>query len=186
MIVTPTELEGVLIIEPKVFGDVRGFFQETYNFERYRQAGIGQRFMQDNRSRSDKGVLRGLHFQQPMAQGKLVSVTRGAIFDVAVDIRSTSRTFGRWTGIEITGDNHRQLWIPAGFAHGFLTLADETDVTYKCTDYYAPQHEHVLAWNDPDVGIVWPNLGGAPRLSEKDRSGLGLAKVKTFFAQLES
>ncbi len=186
MIITPTDLDGVLIIEPKVFGDVRGFFLETYHFERYRQAGIGERFVQDNHSRSDKGVLRGLHFQQPMAQGKLVSVIRGAIYDVAVDIRSNSPTFGRWAGIEITDDNHRQLWVPPGFAHGFLTLSDETDVTYKCTDYYAPEHEYVLAWNDPDVGIVWPNLGSAPRLSEKDRTGLGLAKVRTFVTQQES
>ena len=134
--------------------------------------------MQDNHSRSDKGVLRGLHYQEPAAQGKLVQVLRGAIFDVAVDIRRGSPSFGRWTATELSGENHRQLWIPPCFAHGFLTLTDETDVIYKCTDLYAPQHEHTLLWSDPAIGIAWPELNAAPRLSAKDLAGVRLADLK--------
>lgn len=176
MRVTPTSLDGVLLIEPKVFGDPRGFFIETYRRERYRAAGIAYDFVQDNWSRSDRGVLRGMHFQEPRAQGKLIQVVRGAIFDVAVDIRRGSPSFGRWTGVELSGDAPRQLWVPPGFAHGFLTLADRTDVFYKCTDSYAPECEHCLIWNDPAVDIAWPDLGIPPRLSAKDAAGVRLAK----------
>ncbi len=178
MRVTPTELDGVLVIEPKVFGDDRGFFLETYRRDRYREAGIPYEFVQDNHSRSNKGVLRGLHFQEPTPQGKLVRVVRGAIFDVAVDIRRGSPGFGRWTGVELTGDNHRQIWIPPGFAHGFLTLIDATHVSYKCTDYYAPQHERTLLWSDPGIGIVWPGLNAAPQLSANDAAGVLLSEAK--------
>ncbi|MGE0734878.1 MAG: dTDP-4-dehydrorhamnose 3,5-epimerase [Alphaproteobacteria bacterium] len=163
-----TDLPGVLVIEPHVIGDARGFFLETYRRDRYESAGIDADFVQDNHSRSAKGVLRGLHFQHPNAQGKLVRVVRGAIFDVAVDIRRGSPHFGKWTGAELSGDNHRQMWIPPGFAHGFLSLADETDVLYKCSDIYAPQHEHCVLWNDAALGIAWPDLGLPPRVSAKD------------------
>ena len=179
MRVTPTELDGVLVIEPKVFGDDRGFFLETYRRDRYRGAGIPYEFVQDNHSHSTKGVLRGLHYQEPKSQGKLVSVVHGAIFDVAVDIRRDSPTFGNWTGLELTHDNHLNIWISPGFAHGFLTLSDTADVTYKCTDYYAPEHEHCLLWNDPAVGIAWPKFDTPPRLSAKDAAGLRLADAKT-------
>jgi dTDP-4-dehydrorhamnose 3,5-epimerase len=178
MRVIPSALDGVLLIEPKVFADDRGFFLETYGRDNYRRAGIAFDFVQDNRSRSDRGVLRGLHYQEPHAQGKLVQVVRGAIFDVAVDIRLGSPNFGRWSGVELTGDNHLQIWIPPGFAHGFLTMADQTDVTYKCTDEYAPQHQHTLLWNDPAIGIVWPDLGTDYRLSAKDLAGMALSELK--------
>lgn len=171
MRVTPTELDGVLLIEPSVFEDERGFFLESYQRERYREVGIPFDFVLDGHSRSNKGALRGLHYQEPNAQGKLVQVTHGAIFDVAVDIRRGSPNFGGWLGIELSGENHRQIWIPPGFAHGFLTLTDATDVLYKCTDYYAPQHEHRILWNDPNIGIVWPMSGMALQVSPKDAAG---------------
>ncbi|MEK8045663.1 dTDP-4-dehydrorhamnose 3,5-epimerase [Ideonella margarita] len=170
MNVVKTAIEGVLILEPKVFGDTRGFLMESFNQKRFDEAvGSPVRFVQDNHSRSAKGVLRGLHFQNaPHAQGKLVRVTAGAVFDVAVDIRKGSPTFGQWVGTELSGENHRQLWIPPGLAHGFLVLTDTADFLYKTTDYYAPQAEGAVAWNDPDLAIAWPDVGMAPQLSGKD------------------
>ncbi len=168
MRVVKTPLPGVLIIEPKVFGDHRGFFKEAFNAKRYREAaGIELTFVQDNHSRSRKGVLRGLHFQKAHPQGKLVWVTRGSVFDVAVDINPKSATFGQWVGFELTEDNHRQLWIPPGYAHGFCVLSDIADFIYKCTDYYDPQDEGGLAWNCPEVAVQWPIAD--PQLSEKDQ-----------------
>ncbi|ODC04831.1 dTDP-4-dehydrorhamnose 3,5-epimerase [Terasakiispira papahanaumokuakeensis] len=168
MKVLETVLAGVKIIEPQVFGDSRGFFKETFSAERYRQeAGIDLPFVQDNHSRSTQGVLRGLHFQQQRPQGKLVSVTRGAVYDVAVDINPNSPTCGQYVGVELSDDNHRQLWIPPGYAHGFCVLSDVVDFVYKCTDYYHPEDEGGLAWNCPDVAIPWPIQ--QPRLSEKDQ-----------------
>jgi dTDP-4-dehydrorhamnose 3,5-epimerase len=177
MHITRTELDGVLLIEPNVFRDSRGLFLETYRQDLCRAADIQFDFVQDNHSRSDTGVLRGLHYQEPMPQGKLIRVSRGAVFDVAVDVRRDSANFGRWFGVELSDANHLQVWIPPGFAHGFLTLSDATDIIYKCTDYYAPQHERVLLWNDPAVGIVWPDLKEPPRLSSKDAAGVLLAQL---------
>ncbi len=173
-----TKISGVFIIEPKVFGDARGFFMESYNAQSWAQA-IGEpQFVQDNHSRSGIGVLRGLHYQlPPFAQGKLVRVTRGAVFDVAVDIRRSSPTFGQWVGVTLTEENHRQLWVPPGFAHGFLTLTAEVDFLYKTTAYYAPTHERAIAWNDSDIGIVWPDIGRLPQLSVKDQSAPTLQKI---------
>ena len=174
MKVTATAIPEVLIIEPKVFGDARGFFFESFNHRAFTQAtGMDLHFVQDNSSRSAKGVLRGLHHQSPQSQGKLVRVVRGAVYDVAVDIRKGSPTFGRWVGTELTEENHRQLWLPPGFAHGFLVTSDFADCLYKTTDYYAPEHERCIAWNDPEIGIAWP-LTQAPLLSTKDRSGNAL------------
>lgn len=182
MNVIETALPGVLIIEPKAFGDHRGFFLETFQVERYRDAGITLPFVQDNHSRSQRGVLRGLHFQKTRPQGKLVSVSRGAVYDVAVDIDPASATYGQFVGVELNDDNHRQLWIPPGFAHGFLVTSDSADFLYKTTDYYAPQHERSLLWNDPTVGVAWPLhlLDGAPLLSAKDVAGKPLAECETF------
>ena len=170
MQVTPTAIDGVLIFEPKVFGDSRGFFMESFNQKVFDEAtGGGVQFVQDNHSRSAKGVLRGLHFQTaPHAQGKLVRVAAGAVFDVAVDIRKSSPTFGQWVGVELTADNHRQLWIPPGLAHGFLVLSDTADFLYKTTDFYAPSCEGAVRWDDPDLAIAWPDVGMAPQLSGKD------------------
>ena len=166
----PTHIEGVLILEPRVFGDARGFFMESFNAKTFNElVGHEVNFVQDNHSRSAKGVLRGLHFQKaPHAQGKLVRVTAGAVFDVAVDIRKDSPTFGRWVGVALSADNHRQFWIPPGLAHGFLVLSDSADFLYKTTDYYAPQAEGALRWDDPDLAITWPDIGMAPQLSAKD------------------
>lgn len=166
MNVIQTHLPGVLIIEPKVFGDERGFFVECYQEPRYRDAGIELPFVQDNHSRSQYGVLRGLHFQRNRPQGKLVRVTRGAVYDVAVDINPASPTCGEFVGVELTADNHLQLWIPPGYAHGFCVLSDTADFQYKCTDVYYPEEEGGLIWNDPDVNIPWPVE--TPKLSEKD------------------
>jgi dTDP-4-dehydrorhamnose 3,5-epimerase len=168
-----------MLIEPKVFGDTRGFFFESFNQRAFNDAtGTNHQFVQDNHSRSTQGVLRGLHFQvSPKAQGKLVRVVRGAVFDVAVDIRPGSPTAGQWVGVELTEDSHRQLWIPPGLAHGFLVLSESADFVYKTTDYYSPQHERSLAWNDPQLAIAWPDLGKAPVLSGKDLAGLSLAAV---------
>jgi dTDP-4-dehydrorhamnose 3,5-epimerase len=175
-----TKLSGVLILEPKVFGDSRGFFMESYNAKTTREAlGIDLDFVQDNHSRSSKGVLRGLHYQIRQPQGKLVRVVKGSVFDVAVDLRKTSPTFGQWTGVELTEDNHRQFWLPPGFAHGFVVLSDSADFLYKTTDYYAPEHERCLLWNDPTVGIDWP-IEGAPALSAKDALGKNLADAEIF------
>ena len=166
MKVIETALPGVLIIEPKAFGDHRGFFLETFQVERYREAGITLPFVQDNHSRSQRGVLRGLHFQKTRPQGKLVSVSRGAVYDVAVDIDPSSATHGKFVGVELNDDNHRQMWVPPGYAHGFCVLSEVADFQYKCTDFYFPADEGGLAWNDPDVGIPWPIE--APQLSAKD------------------
>lgn len=169
MKVLETALPGVLILEPVVHGDARGFFVETFHDERYRrEAGIVSPLVQDNHSRSSRHVLRGLHAQRHHPQGKLVRVVRGEVFDVAVDIRPGSASFGRWVGAHLSDSNHRQLWIPPGFAHGFLVLSDEADFVYRCTDYYHPEDEIGLIWNDPDVGIAWPIAD--PRLSTKDQS----------------
>lgn len=177
MNVVRTEIPDVLILEPKVFGDARGFFMESYNAKVFRQAtGLQVEFVQDNHSRSGKGVLRGLHYQLRQPQGKLVRAVRGAVYDVAVDVRKRSPTFGRWVGVELSEDNNRQLWIPPGFAHGFLVLSESADFVYKTTDYYAPEHERSIAWNDVAIGIDWP-LGAAvsPLLSAKDASAPLLA-----------
>jgi len=165
--VIETQLAGVLIVEPKVFGDHRGFFLETFQVERYRDAGIGMSFVQDNHSRSQRGVLRGLHFQRTRPQGKLVGVSRGAVYDVAVDINPDSPTCGQYVGVELNDENHRQLWVPPGYAHGFCVLSEVADFQYKCTDYYQPEDEGGLLWNDPDVGIPWPVA--EPQLSAKDQ-----------------
>lgn len=180
MKIVETAIKGLLIIEPRVFGDARGFFMETWNESAFRAAGLDLAFVQDNHSHSQKGVLRGLHFQNPGPQGKLVRVTRGAVFDVAVDLREGSDTFGQWVGVELSAQNKRMFWVPEGFAHGFLTLTDETDFLYKCTAPYAPQSEHTLAWNDPAVGVEWPLADLAPIVSEKDAKGLALADVPVF------
>jgi len=180
MKVTPTAIPDVLVIEPKVFGDARGFFFESFNQKSFNEAtGLNVAFVQDNHSRSAKGVLRGLHYQLQQPQGKLVRVVRGAVFDVAVDIRKSSPTFGRWVGVELSEDNHKQLWVPAGFAHGFLVLSETADFLYKTTNYYAPAHEHCLAWNDPAIGIVWPS-DLQPRLSNKDQMALPMASAQLF------
>ncbi|VVT02264.1 dTDP-4-dehydrorhamnose 3,5-epimerase [Erythrobacter sp. EC-HK427] len=180
MQVIPTALDGPLIIEPKVHGDDRGFLLESWNAQAFSEAGLDIAFVQDNHSRSDKGVLRGLHFQQPQPQGKLVRVVSGAVLDVAVDLRRSSATFGQWIGVELSAANKRMLWVPHGFAHGFLTLADGTDVLYKCDAPYAPEHEQVLAWDDPDLGIEWPLEGLEPRLSDRDRAGRALTDTGGF------
>lgn len=180
MNIIETALPGVLIIEPRVFGDSRGFFMETWNAAGFAGAGLDLTFVQDNHSRSQKGVLRGLHFQNPGPQGKLVRVTQGAVYDVAVDLRGSSPTFGQWVGVELSADNKRMFWVPEGFGHGFLTLEDDTDFLYKCTAPYAPQSEFTLAWDDPAVGIDWPTVGCDPLISEKDARGLALADVPVF------
>jgi dTDP-4-dehydrorhamnose 3,5-epimerase len=178
--VTPTAISEVLILEPKVFGDSRGFFFESFNAQDFAQvAGLNVNFVQDNHSRSTRGVLRGLHYQLQQAQGKLVRVVRGAVFDVAVDIRKSSPTFGQWVGCELSEDNHRQFWVPPGFAHGFVVLSETADFLYKTTDYYAPAHERCIAWNDPAIGIHWPQ-GLTPQLSAKDQAGLSLAQAECF------
>ena len=175
MKVIPTAIPDVLIIEPKVFGDERGFFFESFNSLAFSQAtGLTHNFVQDNHSRSGRGVLRGLHYQFKQPQGKLVRVVRGAVFDVAVDIRKSSPTFGKWVGVELTEQNHRQLWVPPGLAHGFLVTSESADFLYKTTDYYAPEHERCLLWNDPAIGIEWP-LDSEPQLSAKDKVGQRLA-----------
>jgi dTDP-4-dehydrorhamnose 3,5-epimerase len=170
MQILSTEIPDILLLEPGIFSDSRGFFLETYNERAFSQLGISQRFVQDNQSHSKRGALRGLHYQVEQPQGKLVRVLYGEVFDVAVDLRPNSATFGKWAGARLSSENHRMIWIPQGFAHGFYTLSETAGVAYKVTDFYAPQHERTLRWNDPDVGIAWPLLG-EPLLSEKDRSG---------------
>jgi dTDP-4-dehydrorhamnose 3,5-epimerase len=176
MKVIQTAIPSLLILEPKVFGDDRGFFFESFNRNAFRQAtGIDAEFVQDNHSRSEKDVLRGLHYQvAPREQGKLVRVVHGAVFDVAVDIRKESPTFGRWVGETLSAENKKQVWIPPGFAHGFLTLTDSAEFLYKTTDYYAPDHERCIAWDDPKIGIKWPLTETDPIISEKDRQALPL------------
>lgn len=176
MKIIETILPDVLIIEPRVFGDHRGFFLETFQAERYREAGIDLPFVQDNHSRSRRGVLRGLHFQRTHPQGKLVSVSRGAVYDVAVDIDPASPTCGRYVGVELTDENHRQLWVPPGYAHGFCVLSEIADFQYKCTDFYRPDDEGGLAWNDPDVSIPWPI--NEPQLSAKDQANPTLRQLR--------
>ena len=178
---TPTQIPDVLVIEPKVFGDARGFFFESFNGEAFDKAvGRHVEFVQDNHSRSSKGVLRGLHYQIQQPQGKLVRVTRGAVFDVAVDIRKSSPTFGRWVGVELNEDNHKQLWVPPGLAHGFVVLSETADFLYKTTDYYAPAFERAILWNDDEIGIEWPDIGMEPKLSAKDAMGVALTKAELF------
>lgn len=182
MKVTPTQLPGVLIIEPKVFGDSRGLFKETFSAQRYQdEAGITLPFVQDNYSRSEKGVLRGLHFQKKHPQGKLVSVLRGAVLDVAADINPASATFGQYVAVELTETNHRQVWIPPGYAHGFCVLSDIADFSYKCTDYYRPDDEAGVAWNCPRLGIDWPIID--PILSDKDQKHPRLEQLRATTGQ---
>jgi len=178
---TRLRIPEVVLLEPKVFGDARGFFYESFNQRAFNEAtGTDHAFVQDNHSRSAKGVLRGLHYQIEQAQGKLVRVVQGAVFDVAVDIRKSSPTFGQWVGAELSADNHRQLWVPPGFAHGFLVLSESAEFLYKTTDYYAPAHECCIAWNDPDLAITWPDIGMAPLLSAKDSQGQALTSAPTY------
>lgn len=180
MNVVTTPLEGLLVLEPRVFGDDRGFFFESFNARRFAElTGVTAPFVQDNHSRSARNVLRGLHYQIQQAQGKLVRVTAGAVFDVAVDLRQSSPTFGQWYGTELSAENKRQMWIPAGFAHGFLVTSEVAEFLYKTTDYWAPEHERAILWNDPAVGIVWP-LDGAPLLSGKDQAGKLLADAEVY------
>jgi dTDP-4-dehydrorhamnose 3,5-epimerase len=180
MKIIPTAIPDVLILEPKVFGDTRGFFFESFNQRAFNQAtGMDVQFVQDNHSRSVKGVLRGLHYQIRQPQGKLVRVVRGSVFDVAVDVRKSSPTFGKWVGVELSEENHRQLWVPPGLAHGFVVTSESADFLYKTTDYYAPEFERCIAWNDPAIGIQWP-LDVPPQLSAKDQAGLPLARADLF------
>ena len=176
MKVTPQRIPEVVLIEPTVHGDARGFFFESFHARRYADAGIFLPFVQDNVSRSGKGTLRGLHFQEPNAQGKLVQVLRGEVFDVAVDVRQGSPTFGQWVGVELSEDNRRQLWVPPGFAHGFCVTSELAEFSYKCTEFYAPECEQGIAWNDPDLAIPWPV--SAPILSKKDAAAPRLAEAK--------
>jgi len=182
MKVCETNLPGVLVLELQVFPDARGWFAETYNRQRYTDCGIDIEFLQDNMSRSMRGTLRGLHYQIEHPQGKLVQVLQGEVFDVAVDLRRDSPTFGQWTGVRLSGETARQIYIPPGFAHGFYVLSDTADMSYKCTDLYHPEHERTLLWNDPQVGIDWP-LDGGPTLSEKDRLGQLLAEADCYTAR---
>lgn len=179
MNVVRTNIPDVCIVEPRVFGDARGFFMESWNARTLRDAGVDATFVQDNHSRSRRGVLRGLHYQVEHAQGKLVRVVSGEVFDVAVDLRKRSPTFGRWVGVTLSEDNKRMLWVPAGFAHGFLVRSESADFLYKTTDYYHPQHERTLLWNDPAVGIEWP-LDGEPLLAAKDAAGAKLADAEVY------
>ena len=180
MKVEPTAIADVLMLEPKVFGDARGFFYESYNRRRFAAAtGLDVEFVQDNHSRSARNVLRGLHYQVRQPQGKLVRVVSGEIWDVAVDLRRGSPSFGRWAGIKLDAMSHQMLWIPPGFAHGFVVLSQQADVVYKTTDFYAPEHERTLLWNDPALSIPWP-LAGAPVMADKDRRGVPLASAEKF------
>lgn len=179
---TRLSIPDVMLIEPLVFGDTRGFFFESFNQQAFHQAtGTNYQFVQDNHSRSSQGVLRGLHYQIQQPQGKLVRVARGRVWDVAVDVRKNSSTFGQWVGAELSENNQHQLWVPPGFAHGFVVLSESADFLYKTTDYYAPQHERCIAWNDPQLAIAWP-YAGQPSLSAKDAQGLALAQAQVFGA----
>jgi dTDP-4-dehydrorhamnose 3,5-epimerase len=181
MQITQTFIPDVLILDPEVYSDERGFFMETFHAEAFRQAGIEAPFVQDNHSRSRRGVLRGLHYQIRQPQGKLVRVVRGEVFDVAVDLRRSSDTFGRWVGERLSEDNRRQLWIPPGFAHGFYVLSDWADLVYKATDFYAPEWDRTIRWDDPQLAIEWPLRAGTPPvLSEKDACGASLSRADTF------
>ena len=179
--VTPCDIEGLYVIEPTVFKDERGYFVETYNQNDMKEAGLDMVFVQDNQSMSTRGVLRGLHFQKQFPQGKLVRVVRGKVFDVAVDLRSDSKTYGKWFGVELSAENMKQFYIPEGFAHGFLVLSDEAEVCYKCTDFYHPGDEGGLAWNDPEIGVEWPLEEGVDLIiSEKDQKWKGLKDTFKF------
>ena len=178
-----TRIPDVQIIEPVVFGDERGFFMETWQRRKFEQAGIDHDFVQDNHSRSARGTLRGLHYQIRHPQGKLVRVTRGAVFDVAVDLRRSSPDFGRWVGVELSADNRRQLWMPPGFAHGFYVMSDIAEFQYKCTDFYAPEHERAIRWDDPNLSVEWPlkrNHGNEPLLSDKDRAAVSFIDAEVY------
>lgn len=176
----PTAIPDVLILEPKVFGDARGFFYESFNAKAFQEAtGQDVQFVQDNHSKSNKDVLRGLHYQIQDPQGKLVRVVMGEVYDVVVDLRNSSHTFGQWVGVHLSADNKRQLWIPPGFAHGFLVLTETAEFLYKTTEYYSPKYERCIAWNDPSIGIQWP-IEVEPLLSAKDRSGLLLTQAELF------
>jgi dTDP-4-dehydrorhamnose 3,5-epimerase len=178
---TPTVIPDVLLIEPKVFGDARGFFFESYNERAFALAtGLNVRFVQDNHSKSGQGVLRGLHYQIQSPQGKLVRVVSGEVFDVAVDLRRASPTFGKWVGKILSGENKAQLWVPAGFAHGFVVLSESAEFLYKTTDYYAPEHEQCISWDDPDIGVQWPAMAGAPKLSTKDLAGIRFRDAQVY------
>jgi dTDP-4-dehydrorhamnose 3,5-epimerase len=179
MNVARTAIPDVAVIEPKVFGDARGFFLESWNARAFAIAGIRAEFVQDNHARSARNVLRGLHYQIRQPQGKLVRAVAGEIFDVAVDLRRSSPTFGRWVGINLSADNKRMAWVPAGFAHGYLVLSEVAEVLYKATDYYAPEHERSIVWNDPDVGIAWP-ITGEPVLSAKDAAGVRFRDAEAY------
>jgi dTDP-4-dehydrorhamnose 3,5-epimerase len=170
MKIQPTELQGVVVIEPEVFSDARGYFLETFNAKAFAEAGISEQFVQDNQSHSKRGVLRGLHYQKEQPQGKLIRVLQGEIFDVVVDLRPESSTYGKWSGFNLSAREQKSIWIPEGFAHGFYTLSETADVAYKVTEFYAPQHERVILWNDPDLAIRWP-LHGEAILSDKDKAG---------------
>lgn len=175
-----TEIPDVLVLEPRVFGDERGFFMESFNAREFRMlTGLTCDFVQDNHSRSQKGVLRGLHYQIENAQGKLVRVVSGEVFDVAVDVRRSSPTFGKWVGVTLSAENKRMLWVPEGFAHGFLVLSESADFLYKTTEYYSPQHERSILWNDPQLAIAWP-LADAPKLSAKDAAASLLQNAEVF------
>jgi len=175
-----TEIPDLYILEPKVYGDERGFFMESFNANSFSElAGVDVQFVQDNHSRSTRGVLRGLHYQIKQPQGKLVRVVRGAVFDVAVDIRKSSPTFGHWVGVELSEQNHKEFWVPAGFAHGFVVLTDSADFLYKTTDYYAPEYERCISWDDPVIGVEWP-IEEEPILSDKDRAGVSLKQAEVF------
>lgn len=181
MKIIDTSIADVKIIEPTVYGDDRGFFMETWNKKAFAEHNLPTNFVQDNHSRSSQGILRGLHYQTENTQGKLVRVTSGAVFDVAVDLRKSSPTFGKWIGVELSESNHRMLWVPEQFAHGFYVLSEFADFIYKCTDTYSPAHEQSLAWDDEDIGIEWPLVNGdAPNLSGKDASGLSLKDAPYF------
>ncbi len=181
MNIVRTVIPDVVIIEPQVFGDERGFFMETFHVEKFASAGIKVSCVQDNHSLSAKGVLRGLHYQIKQPQGKLIRVVAGEVFDVAVDIRRSSSTFGKWVGEYLSAENKKLMWIPPGFAHGFLVLSDQAEFVYKCTDFYAPEYERSISWNDPEIGIEWPLKDGQkPLLSEKDEKGLLLKDAETF------
>ena len=178
---TPTSLPEVVVVEPRVHGDERGYFMETWRPDLFGEAGLAAEFVQDNQSSSMRGVLRGLHYQIRQPQGKLVRVISGRVFDVAVDLRRSSQTCGQWTGVELAADRPCMLWVPPGFAHGFYVLSGQAEFVYKCTDYYAPQHERVISWDDPDLGISWPLVDGVETvLSDKDRGGVPFAEAELF------
>ena len=180
MKIIPTALAEVLIIEPRLFGDDRGFFLESWNARSFAEAGIDASFVQDNHSRSARSVLRGLHYQIGRPQGKLVRVVRGRVYDVAVDIRRSSPSFGQWIGVELSAENKKMLWVPEGFAHGFLSLEEGTEFLYKCTDFYSPEHERSILWSDPEIGIAWPLGGDDPILADKDATAPLLADAEVF------